>query len=302
MKINKRIKYALTLEYIIGFNGNPKKRKPISLKKQLQTFLKDGFCCSVCFDNKNLEVDHIIPISKGGEDEMYNYLTLCNSCNLKKNNKSIIEILKCSDMYDLILKEEKFKNVIFNEEISSNKGFFSATDLVKAGNKWRILNGKEPFLLKNYLQNKGVKEFTAELENEFGKVKINAKGRNQHTWVHPFLFIDIALSINPMLKIEVYKWLYDHLLKYRNNSGDSYKKMCGALYENATNKSEFHKFVRDTAKKIQVSCNVKDWNFANESQLKMRDKIHENISLLCDVLRDNEKAVFLGITKALKDK
>jgi hypothetical protein len=35
------------------------------------------------------------------------------------------------------------------------------------------------------------------------------------------------------LKIEVYSWLFDKLIKYRNNSGDSYKKMAGALFENS---------------------------------------------------------------------
>jgi len=46
---------------------------------------------------------------------------------------------------------------------------------------------------------------------------------------------------------------------------------------------------------------VKDWNTASKEQLKLRDKIHNNISLLSDVLRDNNQAIKIGIKEALKD-
>ena len=118
--------------------------------------------------------------------------------------------------------------------------------------------------------------------------------------MHPFLCIDLALAIDPKLKIEVYKWLYDELLKSRNNSGDSYIKMCGALYENCSNKSKFHRGVSTTAKMIQNACRVSDWQKANEEQLKLRNKIHENIALLCGVLRDNNQAIRIGILKAIE--
>jgi KilA-N domain len=198
---------------------------------------------------------------------------------------------------EVIMKRELFGSEISQQSLSS---FLSATDLIRVGNLYRLSNKLPTFDLNIWLQSKGTKEFISELEKQFGQVKINSKGKNQHTWVHPFLFIDIALAINPSFKVEVYSWLYDSLLKYRNNSGDSYKKMCGALYENCNNKSNFHRGVTITAKLIQNACNVKDWQSANEQQLNLRDKIHENIALLCDVLRDNNQAIRIGITKALK--
>ena len=79
----------------------------------------------------------------------------------------------------------------------SKTEFFSATDLVKAGNRWRMINGLTPFNEKAWMQNKGTQEFIAELESKFGKVKISARGRGQHTWIHPLLFIDMALAISP---------------------------------------------------------------------------------------------------------
>lgn len=199
---------------------------------------------------------------------------------------------------EVIMKRE-----IFGKEVSqkSKSEFFSATDLVAAGNFWRISNGLSPFDQKKWFQRKDVKEFISSLESRYGKVKISGKGRGHHTWVHPFVFIDMALAISPDLKIEVYAWLYDHLLKYRNDSGDSYKKMAGSLYDNQTNKYNFPEYMRSVAEEIKVQCGVKEWQEATENQLKIRDRIHENISLLCDIIPNNE-AVRLGIKKAVEKK
>jgi hypothetical protein len=64
----------------------------------------------------------------------------------------------------------------------------------------------------------------------------------------------------------------DELLKYRNDSGDSYKKMCGALYERTTDKMRFHKHISELAIKIKTEIGVEDWNKATEKQLKTRDR------------------------------
>ena len=185
------------------------------------------------------------------------------------------------------------KRQIFDCEISqkSKSEMFSATDLVRAGNRWRILNGMDQFNMSEWFRLKSTKEFIAEMEQKFGNVKISGRGRGKHTWVHPFVFIDMALAISPKIKIEVYEWLYDHLLKYRNSSGDSYKEMCGYLYARHTDKSSFHKYVTAVAKNIKLKCGVSDWQSASVEQLEKRDKIHREIALLSDVLRDNDQAV-----------
>lgn len=198
------------------------------------------------------------------------------------------------------------KRSIFGSEISqkSKSEFFSASDLIKAGNKYRILNDLEPTTLNNYFASSKNKEFISELEKQYSKVKISAKNKSQHTWVHPLLFIDIALWINPALKIEVYKWIQDHLLEYRNNSGDSYKRMVGSLYKTAKNKSSFNNNIQFVARYIKLECEVKDWETASEKQLKLRDKMHDYISFACDMVKDANMAVEIGVQKAkesLKD-
>lgn len=181
----------------------------------------------------------------------------------------------------------------------SKSEFLSATDLVREGNKWRASEGLPYFSLANWKNSNQTKEFIHSLEKEFGSVCVNSRGRGHHTWVHPFLFIDLALAISPNLKIEVYKWLYDCLLKYRNDSGDSYKKMVGSLYANTTQRTYFSKSISDICHLIQSAVGVTDWQKATERELEYRDKIHEYISLMCGIFHNkNDEAVRVGLMKA----
>ena len=93
--------------------------------------------------------------------------------------------------------------------------------------------------------------------------------------------------------------MFDHLIKNRNESGDSYNLLCGALYKRHTNKTTFHKYIQDVAKNIRLACDVSDWNEASESQLKARDKIHKEAALLCEVLQDNDVALKIAFARVL---
>lgn len=186
-------------------------------------------------------------------------------------------------------------------EQKSKTGLFSATDLVKIANIKRREIDKSNFNLSGYLKQKSTIEFIQELQKDNQRVVVKGRGRNSKTWVHPLLFIDIALALDPKFKVEVYKWLYDELLKYRNDSGDSYKKMSGAIYESLSNKREFHEFIKNVAKYIKEKCGVNDWNNCDTKKLHLRNTMHENISLLCGVLKSTKQAVRIGVHKALED-
>ena len=183
---------------------------------------------------------------------------------------------------------------------NSKNELISATDLVKAGNLWRAKKEMQPFSMNKWFQNKTTKEFIKELENKYGTVKIPARGRGKHTWVHPLLFIDMALAIHPKLKIETYEWLLDQLIKNRNNSGDSFKLMCGALYVREKNKSKFEEKIKILSRLIRKECKIDEeerWEGANQEQLAQRDKIHKTITMLCEVLNNNSEAVRIGLEK-----
>ena len=199
---------------------------------------------------------------------------------------------------NVIMKREFMDSQISQR---SDNGFFSATDLERIGNLFRLSNGLPIFNKNEWLRNDTTKEFIQTLEKEFDVIKINSKGKNQHTWIHPYLFIDMALAINPELKLKVYAWIYDSLIKYRNDSGDSYKKMTGALWNTQNNKSTFAKDISNIANRIKLFCEVTDWQEASEKQLYLRDKIHEYISLLSDIIRDRENLLDIAFERAKKE-
>jgi hypothetical protein len=61
-------------------NNIPKKIRNDVLKKY-------KFQCLKCGSKERLEIDHIKPVSKGGNDEFRNLQVLCKTCNLKKGTK-----------------------------------------------------------------------------------------------------------------------------------------------------------------------------------------------------------------------
>lgn len=50
---------------------------------------RDGHRCQYCGSEFNLTIDHVIPLSKGGQDTWENLVTACLSCNNMKGSKDI---------------------------------------------------------------------------------------------------------------------------------------------------------------------------------------------------------------------
>lgn len=48
---------------------------------------RDGYQCKNCDSQENLSIDHIIPLSRGGSDELSNLRILCKSCNSSKGDR-----------------------------------------------------------------------------------------------------------------------------------------------------------------------------------------------------------------------
>lgn len=113
-------------------------------------------------------------------------------------------------------------------------------------------------------------------------------------WIHPHLFIDILLWANPSFKVEVYDWLYDHLIQSRIDSSDSFRLMAGALYETAARKDKYSKLIANTAFRIKKLIGVDEWNKASEEQLKKRDEINKFIADLAVTLQNADEAVRLS--------
>jgi hypothetical protein len=104
-------------------------RKPLSKKLRFDLFKRDSFQCVYCGNkppNVLLEIDHIIPHSKGGKDTIENLVTSCFDCNRGKSNKELTEVPSAisSDLskeklmqYRIYIEYVKELNLLKNEEI-----------------------------------------------------------------------------------------------------------------------------------------------------------------------------------------
>lgn len=68
------------------------KRRGLSKRIRFEVFKRDSFRCQYCgraAPDVILEVDHIIPVSSGGGDDVLNLVTACRDCNRGKTNKQL---------------------------------------------------------------------------------------------------------------------------------------------------------------------------------------------------------------------
>ena len=85
-----RIK-SIKVNLVYNKQSNPKrKRTHIPRGLRHEVFKRDNYTCCECGatkeDGVTLHIDHIIPVSKGGTDELSNLQTLCKACNLNKSD------------------------------------------------------------------------------------------------------------------------------------------------------------------------------------------------------------------------
>lgn len=70
------------------FNSKGNSRSGISLKTRFEVFRLSNYTCQICgvtvMDGVKLEVDHKVPVAKGGSSDISNLWVLCFNCNRGK--------------------------------------------------------------------------------------------------------------------------------------------------------------------------------------------------------------------------
>lgn len=85
-------------------------RKPISKKLRFDVFKRDGFQCVYCGKTPpeiTLEIDHIEPVSKGGDNDINNLVSSCFDCNRGKRNVRLTKKPNKTSENIEILKEKE---------------------------------------------------------------------------------------------------------------------------------------------------------------------------------------------------
>lgn len=72
--------------------SNKTKRKGIPKKSRFEVLKRDSFKCQYCGSaapDVVLHIDHIRPVSKGGDNDIMNLITSCQDCNLGKGAREL---------------------------------------------------------------------------------------------------------------------------------------------------------------------------------------------------------------------
>lgn len=188
---------------------------------------------------------------------------------------------------------------------------FSVVDLETIGNEIRREQGLKRKQATMYFKTIPAKEHIDQVSIETGIPKeqlvIKKKGKNGGTWVHPLIFLDIAMWFNPRFKVKVLKWLYDNLLLHRDNSGDSFIEMNQALDEAFPDSMKMPYMYPKVSNLIAEACGICDlkrdanrWNNASEYQLKLRNEIQRCIVFASKIAPDLITTIQVAIDEAKK--
>lgn len=161
----------------------------------------------------------------------------------------------------------------FYVEQRTKDAMFNATSLIKQYNE---ANGTKKEI-KDYLENKSTQEFLNALkkeENLNGENSPYLTSRGKYsggTWMHPIMFIDFAMWLNPTFKVKVIKFVYDQMIQYRNEAGDAYKELSSSV-QSIVSKS----FMPIAMQKVGEAIN---WVVFNNHEKMIRNKKGEEAAL-----------------------
>jgi hypothetical protein len=100
LKVTSRDLDALISRGLVSEGKHPAKSgannwasRYVSDETRTEVLERDGNKCCICGSSEDLEIDHILPISKGGDGSIGNLQTLCRSHNRRKHNQESVSDL-----------------------------------------------------------------------------------------------------------------------------------------------------------------------------------------------------------------
>ena len=183
---------------------------------------------------------------------------------------------------------------------------FNANDLHKVACHHRKAEGLAARQIGQYFDLDATKELLKEVclteVIKLEDVKKSSKGKHGGTWIHPIIFIDMAMWYSPKLKVRIINWVLDGLMELRDESGESFKRMNKTLARNYPSEFESPLSFIKVSKAIAEACNVgtgeNKWQKASKEQLGLRTSIQDNIELIADLCPNSGECLNKAISKA----
>ena len=153
----------------------------------------------------------------------------------------------------------------FNVIQRTKDGMFNATDLLKQWNNQSCSERKMDNFFASHKTNEFINTIIErEKLNTPKMVYLKTRGKKGGTWMHPMLFIDFAMWINPEFKYDVIKFVHDEMIRYRNEAGDAYRELSSAVMKIVPND-----FMPKAMRKIGEALN---WIIFNGHERLLRNK------------------------------
>lgn len=75
-----------------------------------------GYCayCGTSISLKAMQADHVVPLHKGGSDEVSNMLPACRSCNHYKSTLTVEQFRGCVERWPVVLERDSvtYRNAV----------------------------------------------------------------------------------------------------------------------------------------------------------------------------------------------
>ncbi len=131
------------------------KRKSLSKRVRFEVFKRDSFTCQYCGRKSPdvvLQVDHIIPVAKGGTDDIMNLVTSCVDCNQGKTDRSlsdnsVVEMRR----RQVELQQERLEQISMMSEWQLSLIAARKAELAEVNRMYEILTDGERCIKDSYL-------------------------------------------------------------------------------------------------------------------------------------------------------
>ena len=190
------------------------------------------------------------------------------------------------------LMKREFGDTVIEQR--TDNSYLNATDLLRVYN----LTAASHKRFLEFWSNKNTQEFLEALSREVNHngnnshhlktdLYITQRGKGGSTWMHPYLFVKFAMWLSADFEVKVIKWVYDNLIKTRNEAGDHYLEMTTAIKQ-----PDPLIFVKEAnfLKELAFGYREKSRNEATEEELKLLNALQKaNIQLIKDGIGKDER-------------
>jgi hypothetical protein len=168
------------------------KRKAISKRVRFEVFKRDSFTCQYCGEKAPdviLHVDHIRPVADGGENDILNLVTACESCNSGKGARKLDDrsavVRQRAQIEELVARREQLEMMLqWRDEAEKQKTDLVeevASRLVERGGFGPNENGRAH--IRRWLKRFTIAEILAALDESFDHyMRWSEDEPNQGAW------------------------------------------------------------------------------------------------------------------------